>query len=166
MRKIFGTLIILVIISAALPGAIYAQEQTCAKEYTILAGDTLSKLASKYLGTYSAYPAIIAATNARRAQDDSFAEIINPDSVEVGWKLCIPPDENAAADVTVAVTSTAAAVPNSTGLAGKIVLQTASGGQIYTVNADGSDQHPMFPDGLGGDIYYNYANERVLDWAE
>ncbi len=42
MRKIWGTLITLVIIIAALPGAGYAQEQTCAEEYTILAGDTLS----------------------------------------------------------------------------------------------------------------------------
>ncbi|RME74026.1 MAG: LysM peptidoglycan-binding domain-containing protein [Chloroflexi bacterium] len=63
---------------------------TCAEEYTVQADDWLSKLAERYFGDVLQYPLIVAATNAMHAQDDSFAQIDNPDLIEVGWKLCIP----------------------------------------------------------------------------
>jgi hypothetical protein len=66
------------------------QEIECAAEYTVQAGDWLSKLADKYLGDMLAYPAIVGATNQKSVTDGRFARITNPDLIEVGWVLCIP----------------------------------------------------------------------------
>lgn len=66
------------------------QEIICADEYTVQADDWLSKIAEKLLGDVAAYPAIVAATHQKRSTDASFAEITDPDLLEIGWKLCIP----------------------------------------------------------------------------
>lgn len=58
--------------------------------YTVQADDWLSKIAEKEYGNVLAYPAIVEATNAKAAEDDSFAVIDNPDVIEVGQKLWIP----------------------------------------------------------------------------
>ena len=63
---------------------------TCAQNYTITAGDWLSKLAEKDLGSAMAYPAIATQTNLKSETDFSYATIVNPDTIEVGWKICIP----------------------------------------------------------------------------
>jgi hypothetical protein len=62
----------------------------CEQDYAVQADDWLSKLADKYFGDVSAYPAIIEATNAAAQADSSYATITNPDLIEVGWQLCIP----------------------------------------------------------------------------
>ncbi|MBE7473966.1 MAG: hypothetical protein DPW09_23815 [Anaerolineae bacterium] len=59
-------------------------------EYTVQAGDWLSKIAEKYFGDAGAYPTIIEATNARAGQDNSFAAITDANLIEVGQKLWIP----------------------------------------------------------------------------
>jgi hypothetical protein len=59
-------------------------------EYTVQAGDWLSKIAEKYFGNPTLYPAIIEATNARANADNNFVAITNPDLIEVGQKLWIP----------------------------------------------------------------------------
>jgi hypothetical protein len=59
-------------------------------EYTVQAGDWLSKIAEKYFGDAVAYPTIIEATNAKAGEDNTFAAIANPDLIEVGQKLWIP----------------------------------------------------------------------------
>lgn len=66
------------------------QEVVCAEVYTVQASDWLSKIADKFLGDLGAYPAIMAATNELHEADGSFAEIVNPNVIEAGWKLCIP----------------------------------------------------------------------------
>ncbi len=58
--------------------------------YTVQAGDWLSKIARKELGDPLAYPAILAATNAKAAEDSSFAVISDPNAIETGQKLWIP----------------------------------------------------------------------------
>jgi carbonic anhydrase len=58
--------------------------------YTVQADDWLSKLAEKFYGDMMAYPAIVEATNAKAAEDSSFAHITDPDVIEVGQKLWIP----------------------------------------------------------------------------
>lgn len=68
---------------------------TCEQTYTVAAGDWLSKLAEKYLGNPLAYPAIATQTNLKSETDFSYATIVNPDSIQVGWKLCIPNQETA-----------------------------------------------------------------------
>ncbi len=125
-------------ITALIPGAVFAETapDTCAKVYTIQSGDSLGKIAAKYLGSTGAYPAIVEATNQMHETDNSFAQITNPNVVGVGWKLCVPD----ATDVPIeAAASVPVSTPQSAGSAGKIVFQTASGGPIYIVNADGSD---------------------------
>jgi len=62
----------------------------CEQEIVVQADDWLSKIAEKIYGDVFAYPAIAQATNAKNAEDDSFANIKNVDVIEVGWKLCAP----------------------------------------------------------------------------
>lgn len=62
---------------------------TCQEEYTVVADDWLSKLSDKYYSDLFLYPAIVTATNAKHAVDDTFAEIEDPDVIEPGWRLCI-----------------------------------------------------------------------------
>lgn len=82
--------------------AIFAQSpseedpEPCSAIHYIQADDWLSKIAEKHLGSSLSYPAIVVATNAQHQIDDSFAQITNPDQVEVGWKLCVPASEQAA----------------------------------------------------------------------
>lgn len=64
--------------------------QTPGEEYTVQAGDWLTKIAEKYFGRALDYQAIIDATNARAAEDSAFATITNPDVIVVGQKLWIP----------------------------------------------------------------------------
>ncbi len=65
----------------------------CAEEYVVQADDWLSKLADRFLGDAQLYSMIAEATNQMQASDDSFAQISNPDVIDVGWKLCIPKTE-------------------------------------------------------------------------
>jgi uncharacterized lipoprotein NlpE involved in copper resistance len=60
------------------------------QDYTVQAGDWLSKIAEKYYGDLLAYPAIVEATNAKAAEDSSYATITNPDIIEVGQKVWVP----------------------------------------------------------------------------
>lgn len=59
--------------------------------YIVQANDWLSKLADKFYGDPLAYDAIVAATNKMAETDDSFTVIDNPDLIEIGQKLWIPP---------------------------------------------------------------------------
>lgn len=64
-------------------------------EYTVQAGDWLSKIAEKYFGNAAAYPTIIEATNAKAGEDADFGAITNPNLIEVGQKLWIPGQKGA-----------------------------------------------------------------------
>jgi iron(III) transport system substrate-binding protein len=64
--------------------------------YTVQANDWLSKLAEKHYGDVLAWPVIWKATNNKAAEDDSFAVIPDPDLIEVGQKLWIPDEAEAA----------------------------------------------------------------------
>ena len=66
------------------------QNIVCEQEITVQADDWLSKIAEKVYGDVFAYPALAEATNAKNAEDASFALIENVDLIEVGWKLCVP----------------------------------------------------------------------------
>jgi ribose transport system substrate-binding protein len=99
MKKLFYLVTITAILAAVVPMASAAPPPQEAQEYIIAKGDWLSKLADKYLGNVLAYPAIVEATNAKAAEDASFAEIANPDLIEPGWKIWIPSPEEAAASM-------------------------------------------------------------------
>ncbi|TAH49734.1 MAG: META domain-containing protein [Chloroflexota bacterium] len=91
MKAIVMGLVGAVLLATFVSAPLRAQtEVSCAQEYTVAAGDWLSTIAEKYLGSASAYPAIMTQTNLKSQSDFSFATVVNPDSIEVGWKLCIP----------------------------------------------------------------------------
>ncbi len=90
--SLFLTLIFVLIV--ALP--VKAQSPTCQLTATVQLNDWLSKLAEKFYGNSLAYPAIVIATNARHAADDTFAAIDDPNIIEPGWQLCIPSPDDAA----------------------------------------------------------------------
>jgi nucleoid-associated protein YgaU len=52
------------------------------ERYTVVAGDSLSKIAKKYYGD---------ATQWRRIFEANRDQIENPDLIQPGWKLAIPP---------------------------------------------------------------------------
>jgi nucleoid-associated protein YgaU len=80
--------LLLVLIPSVASAAPPAQE---GESYVVQKDDYLSLLADKYLGNAMAYVAIMEATNAKAAEDPTFAFISNPDLIEPGWKLWIPP---------------------------------------------------------------------------
>jgi len=59
--------------------------------YIVKAGDWLSKLAQEFYGDAVLYPRIVEGTNAKAAIDPSFARIRDPNLIEIGQKLWIPP---------------------------------------------------------------------------
>jgi sugar lactone lactonase YvrE len=88
--------------------------QADGQEYVVQADDWLSRIAERFYGDVLSYTIIVEATNARAAEDSSFAVINNPDVIEIGQKLWIPNvpasetmAEPATADTTEAVTGTA-----------------------------------------------------------
>ncbi|TEU12791.1 MAG: LysM peptidoglycan-binding domain-containing protein [Anaerolineales bacterium] len=70
------------VVSAAPP----AQEEV----YTVQKDDSLWGLAEKYLGSGSAYPAIVMSTNVKAKEDETFAYVADPGLIQPGWKLVIP----------------------------------------------------------------------------
>ena len=60
----------------------------CEFEYTVQAGDWLSKIAEKYYGDPLAYERIVTAANAN--PQDNYANIDDPNLIEPGWLLCLP----------------------------------------------------------------------------
>jgi len=106
MKKLTNAVSLLALLALLLtlaPAAVLAQEVTCESDVIVQADDWLSKIADKFLGDVLAFPAIVEATNAMAASDDSYAQIDNPDVIEPGWKLCIP--SGAAAAEALEVTS-------------------------------------------------------------
>jgi peptide/nickel transport system substrate-binding protein len=91
-------LLVVMMLVVLLPTALAAPPvQGGGQDYVVVADDWLSKLADKYLGNPLAYPAVVYYTNQKNAEDASYAKIMNPDLIEVGWKIYIPSVEEAAA---------------------------------------------------------------------
>jgi peptide/nickel transport system substrate-binding protein len=99
-KKLLNLLLVMVMLAVLVPTALAAPpSQEGGQDYVVVADDWLSKLADKYLGNPLAYPAIVYYTNQKNAEDASYAEIMDPDLIEVGWKVYIPSAEEAAAYV-------------------------------------------------------------------
>jgi ABC-type glycerol-3-phosphate transport system substrate-binding protein len=96
-KKLLNVLLVIVMLAVLVPTALAAPPAQEGQDYVVVADDWLSKLADKYLGNPMAYPAIVEYTNQKHAEDASYAEITNPDLIEVGWKVYIPSAEEAAA---------------------------------------------------------------------
>ena len=118
------TMLLAVFPSAALaaPPA-QAQAPNCVRGYVIVAADWLSKLADKYYGNPQAYPALVEATNQKHATDASYPLIGDPNKIEVGWKVCIVPADQAQAFLDKAAAGQKV-VPAKT--AGRLILATTT----------------------------------------
>jgi ABC-type glycerol-3-phosphate transport system substrate-binding protein len=102
-KRLLNLLVIISVLAIAAPVVVAAPPaQEEGQDYVVVADDWLSKLAEKYLGNTMAYPAIVEYTNQKHAEDDSYAEITDPDLIEVGWKIYIPSAEEAAIVVAAA----------------------------------------------------------------
>ncbi len=93
--KFLYVVLALAVLFAMVPAASAAPASaavTCDQTYTATAGDTLSKIADKFLGSIQSYWAIMWATNQNNAADPSKykTKIVNADTLEVGDVLCIP----------------------------------------------------------------------------
>jgi peptide/nickel transport system substrate-binding protein len=95
--RLVNLVMVLALLLALVPGMVSAAPPAQGESYVVQKDDYLSLLADKYLGNAMAYVAIMEATNAKAAEDPTFAFINNPDLIEPGWKLWIPSAEEAAA---------------------------------------------------------------------
>ena len=103
-KRLLNLLLALIMLAVLVPTALAAPTaQEAGQDYVVVADDWLSKLADKYLGNPMAYPAIVEYTNQKHAEDASYAEITDPDLIEVGWKIYIPSAEEATEFIAVAV---------------------------------------------------------------
>ncbi len=130
-------ILMLVVSVAAAPPA----QVTAGEEYVVQANDWLSKLALKYYGDMFAYDKIVDATNAKAAEDASFAVIDNPDLIEVGQKLWIP----AAEMVSTGDTFNIAALRNAQygGMDGSFAIQLTDGHYEGNPFAEDGTSRPM-----------------------
>ncbi len=134
MKRLLFVLSLLALSLFIVGGVMAAPPAQGGEEYTVQAGDWLSKIAEKYFGDIMAYPTIVEATNAKAAEDDSFAVIDNPDVIEVGQKLWIP----AAAEM-VGMANPASVYCADNG--GTLDIRTADDGSQtgFCIFADGSE---------------------------
>jgi peptide/nickel transport system substrate-binding protein len=105
-----SSLLVITMLAVFVPTTLAAPPAQEGQDYVVVADDWLSKLADKYLGNPFAYPAIVEYTNQKHAEDASYAEITDPDLIEVGWKVYIPSAEEAA---TIVAEVAPAAVPEN-----------------------------------------------------
>jgi putative spermidine/putrescine transport system substrate-binding protein len=113
MKKVFNVVSMITVLALMLtlaPATLAQDEVVCEQDVVVQAEDWLSKLADKFYGDVLAYQAIADATNAKNATDPTYAKIDNPDIIEPGWKLCIPPAEAAQAEVASAAEESAVAM--------------------------------------------------------
>lgn len=96
-KKIMILLAVVVLLTSMLPAQTLAQEPlVCEDVYTVQAGDWLSKVAEKYYGDALAFDRIVQASNAQSGDD--YPDIANPDLIEPGLVLCLPPADVMAQD--------------------------------------------------------------------
>jgi kynurenine formamidase len=87
-RRIVSAFIIVAMLLIGTVGLAWAQEP--GMDYVIQPGDTLGKIATKYLGVDDYYTKIVEATNAKHKTDPSYALVEDPAKVSPGWKIWIP----------------------------------------------------------------------------
>ncbi len=90
MKNLITALIVVLFVGLRLtltPVSLAQAPAPCDSEYTVQAGDWLSKIAEKYYSDPLVYPKIVEANNAQA--DDKYTNIDNPDVIEPGWLLCL-----------------------------------------------------------------------------
>jgi tungstate transport system substrate-binding protein len=98
-KKLFSLLALVALIFTLLPASVAVAAppaQAEGKVYTVQKDDWLSKIAEKEYGDPLVYPAIVYYNNLKAKDDSTFAQIDNPDLIEVGWTIYVPTPEEAA----------------------------------------------------------------------
>lgn len=115
-------------------------EERCAADVIVQPGDTLSTIAGRTLGNLGVYDAIISATNAKAADDPSYATIEDPNFLTVGWKLCVPDRRTVPALMTPTVTPTftPTATPTYTPIPTQIIAPTPP-----ALDLTAAEMHPL-----------------------
>ena len=92
MKHLLSAIVVswLIVITSSFGQAAPPLQIPIGEEYIVQAGDWLTKIADKYYGDPQNYRGIIEATNAKSAEDNTFATITNPDLIEVGQRLWVP----------------------------------------------------------------------------
>ncbi len=138
-RLLTATLLVVLMLTLV-PGQTLAQDAVaCDQDLVVQADDWLSKIAEKAYGDVLAFPAIVDATNAAAASDDSYATINNPDLIEPGWKLCIPTAADAEASLGAAAEASAAQLATLGFNSWDEVLAAADGTTVNWFMWGGSD---------------------------
>lgn len=101
LAAIIPLALLAVLFSVSFSAAQTSPPAACSQTVQVQPGETLSLLASRHLGSFAAYPAIVQATNAAAAVDSSYAVIDNPALIRVGQQLCIPATDEVVAQPTV-----------------------------------------------------------------
>jgi uncharacterized lipoprotein YbaY len=155
-KHVFSTFAVLLVLALTFAAVPFAQAQNnaqtapCVETYSVVAGDTLSKIAEKFLGDLKAYQQIADATNNANKTDASFAKIADVNKIEVGWKLCIPaksgaPATTPAANQTPAATAAPSVTPLTQAQLGNATYQVegAPGGDVTL--KDGKAEEELAP---------------------
>ncbi len=94
---VLAALALVLALGAHAPSTFAQTPVECDQDYTVVAGDWLATIASKFYGDGRAYIAIVIATNQKAETDPSYTPIADPNAIEVGARLCIPTVEDASA---------------------------------------------------------------------
>ena len=141
LKQLTIVLLLLAVTFGLIPAPIMAQEgAACDADVIVQGDDWLSKIADKFLGDPLAFPAIVEATNTAAAVDESYAQIDNPDIIEIGWKLCIPAAE--AAQATLGENAVAAPTDGTVLTVWDIWTRGVDGQTIETLDREFEAAHP------------------------
>ena len=165
VKFLLSTMLLVALTITLVPGHALAQDgAACEQDVVVQADDWLSKIAEKAYGDVLAYPAIVEATNAAAAADDSYATIDNPDVIEPGWKLCVPAAGEAEAIVVETAEANAAQLAALGFNSWDEVLAAADGTTVNWFMWGGSDTINANVDKDIGDVVkekYNVTLNRV-----
>lgn len=151
-RLLVGLLALGLLLGSLFPHRAHAQGVTCAETVVVQAGETLSIIAGRTLGSQQAYSQIVTATNAAAAIDATYARIDNPNVIVVGWKLCIPGEGTTVSAVTAAPTpvapTTATPVPNAVPATAPATTSASSEDDMtieeqWALRSGPDDPHPL-----------------------
>ncbi len=135
IRLCLSTTLLVCLLTEAALAAPPPQAVTCAEDYIVQAGDSVSSIAQKYYGNVLAYTTIVEATNQAAQSNRKYLPITNANIVEPGRVLCIPADAEAE---TMLSTHLAAPQPRVAPLPAPI---PASGSQSIVFSPDATVSH-------------------------
>ncbi|MDM8519119.1 LysM peptidoglycan-binding domain-containing protein [Anaerolineales bacterium HSG6] len=154
-------LISIILIILVLPTQLVAQEPACQLDYTVQAGDWLSRVAEKYLDDPLEYNQLVRSANSN--SNDRYTNIDNPNIIEPGWILCIPAEGSGTGDVRVVNPTVAPPVTPTPRIAGKQLVLNEKRLENLTYNLSWAREgEAVLVDGLYREAGAPGAADRLL----